>query len=165
MPNSFKELKIADLRAVADGFGVDATGGKEEILASLSEDGVTWEDYLAQAAPVQEENNVVKSADVTSGGPSAEELLLAKVAELEAKLAEAEKPVVVDAPVAQAPKLDPNTPWLVKMVRENPLFEIEGHRFTQEHPYALMDAAKADKVLREEGFRQALPSEVEEFYS
>jgi len=44
---SFTELKIADLRKVADTFGVDASGEKSKasIIALLEEEGITYQMY------------------------------------------------------------------------------------------------------------------------
>lgn len=156
---SFKDLTLAELRTVADAFAVDSEGNEEAIIAALVDDGISWADYQKMfhpeetpAAPV---DNVVKSTDVK---PSYEELQ-AKLAALEAR---------VDTGIITAdenPTLPGNQQWLVKMVRDNPIFEIAGTRFTQEHPYALLDASEAEVVLREEGFRQAHPSEIEEYYN
>lgn len=55
-------------------------------------------------------------------------------------------------------------PWLIKMTRENPLYEVGRYRFTETHPYVLVEANDVDKVIAEGGFRQATPSELTEYY-
>jgi hypothetical protein len=44
---SFTDLKISDLRKVADTFGVDTEGSKtkQEIIASLEEEGISYQMY------------------------------------------------------------------------------------------------------------------------
>lgn len=44
---SFDTLKVAELKQVADDFGVDIDGlkGKASIIAALAEEGVTWSVY------------------------------------------------------------------------------------------------------------------------
>lgn len=55
---------------------------------------------------------------------------------------------------------------LVRMTRANYSYEIMGQRFTKEHPYVAMDKDTAQAIFdKEEGFRLATPTEVQEFYS
>ena len=46
---SFTELKVTDLRKIADSFGVDTSGvkTKQEIIALLEEEGVNYQTYQA----------------------------------------------------------------------------------------------------------------------
>ena len=129
---SFENLKIAELREVADAFGVDRSEAKTKklLLAALAEDGVTSEDY--------------------------------------AKFVDADKVEVEDAEV-EAPKKKVVTgpEILVKMNRENPTYEILGHRFTREHPYIAMSQEEAQEVFDHDprGFVIATPAEVQNYYS
>ena len=54
---SFLDLKISDLRKVADSFGVDASGAKskQEISALLEEEGITYQMYSKFAGAEKEE--------------------------------------------------------------------------------------------------------------
>jgi len=54
---SFLDLKISDLRKVADSFGVDASGAKskQEIAALLEEEGITYQMYSKFAGAEKEE--------------------------------------------------------------------------------------------------------------
>ena len=44
---SFTELKIGELRKVADSFAIETQGlkSKQEIIAALEEEGITWQMY------------------------------------------------------------------------------------------------------------------------
>lgn len=54
---------------------------------------------------------------------------------------------------------------LIKMVRENPRYDVGALSFTQEHPFAVVEEDLAEYLLtKEEGFRQASPAEAREFY-
>jgi len=155
---SFQKLDKEELiRTAENDFAValseDEKKSKKLVLAAMAESGVTFEKYLEcnpeqreKFAPVEEApetpQNVVTSADVTEGTDEVE--IVTK---------------------EERPKLAAEQKWLVKMDRKNPLFEIAGHRFTSEHPYVLMSAEDAEVVLREEGFRQAYPSEIQDYYS
>lgn len=158
---SFKDLDVEELRRSAvEDFAVDVEpdANKKEILAAILETGITWADYVKQHPEVaqteepnreqeQSRGNVVTSSDVTGSTdePVAAEPVAVRVAE----------PVIKET----ADK------YLIKMVRDNVLYETRGYRFTQEHPYALVNANDAQYILaKEDGFRQAFPDELEEFY-
>lgn len=158
---SFKELKTAELRAAAKAFAVD----EDEVIdksnaailqAALVEAGVTWEMYQEMFFP-----NVEPTPEpvVTNPAPG---VLVSDSLESRPLVVEPEEVVIITK--EEHPKLPTTQQYLVKMVRENPYFEISGFKFTKDHPYNLMSAEQAEVVLREEGFRQALPSEVQEFY-
>lgn len=54
---------------------------------------------------------------------------------------------------------------LLKMTRANGTFQVRGVTFTRANPYAIVPVDDAEYILdRYEGFRQATPSEVKEFY-
>jgi hypothetical protein len=74
------------------------------------------------------------------------------------------QPVVhVAQPVVQA--VTQTDKYLLKMTRENLVYQTRGYEFTQDHPYALVNATDAQWILEnEEGFRQAFPAELTEFY-
>lgn len=153
---SFKDLKIEELRRSAvEDFAVEIgeKDGKDIIIAALVESGVSWSDYVAQhpeVAPIEETPvAVVTSKTVTSTetiAPVPTEEIVVRV-----------KEEVVSAPTDK---------FLIKMVRENLMYETRGHRFTKQHPYALVSPADAQYILsKEDGFRQAFPDELQEFYS
>ena len=55
---------------------------------------------------------------------------------------------------------------LVKMDRQNGLYETGGFTFTREHPYVAMAPWQAQAIFDTEiGFRPATPKEIQEYYS
>lgn len=53
---SFETLKLSELKQAAEDFGVDASDlkGKSDIIAALTEDGVTWEVYSKAIKDVED---------------------------------------------------------------------------------------------------------------
>ena len=74
---------------------------------------------------------------------------------------------IVQSPVVPAAKTEDNVPkLLIKMVRANPLYQIGKYRWTQKHPYVAVEEKEAERILMtEDGFRQATPSELQEYYA
>lgn len=155
-PKGFEDLKPTELyRSAVEDFAVpieEADKNKKKVLlAALVESGVTWADYVAQHPEVAPEPAVVTTADM---GARTDALSVEPVVEEEVVIRTAEKP---KPQVAEK--------FLVKMVRDNPVFEVRGVRFTSQHPYALVAEPMANHLLeKEEGFRMATPSELREFY-
>lgn len=131
---SFDTLKISELKKVAEDFGVDIEElkSKNDIVAALAEEGVTWAVYQKTIKDVED-----KAEDVS------EEIL---------------------------PKFDPKKEVaqddvLVRMTRANFRYDILGHTFTREHPFVAMSKDQAQAIFdKEEGFRLANPTEVQEYY-
>lgn len=155
LPTKFKDLGVKELRrsAIADfAVEIDEKATAEEVIAALAESGVEWEDYVAQhpeVRPVEEAapvvNNIITSADVA---PAREETLVAK------------EDVVVQKPLEVGQQ-----PFLIKMERDNPMFQTRGYTFTTDHPYQLVKPEDAEYILsKEDGFRQAYPSELADYY-
>lgn len=70
-----------------------------------------------------------------------------------------------ESPVEPVKVVDPATAVLIRMDRRNPTYEIRGHAFTQQHPFALVGEDDANWILEnEKGFRIASPKEAKEFY-
>lgn len=70
-----------------------------------------------------------------------------------------------DVVVPPVKTIDPSTAVLIRMDRRNPTYEIRGHVFTQQHPFALVGEEDANWILEnEKGFRIASPKEAKEFY-
>lgn len=149
-PTKFEDLGVAELRRSAvEDFAVEVSpdDNKKSVLAALAEAGVNWTDYVQQHPEVKPDEPVVKPADSF----------------IESEPAVATAPV---APVTAAPVVaDGTQPWLIKMVRDNVRFDVRGYTFTQQHPYALVKPEDVPFILeREDGFRQAYPTELQEFY-
>lgn len=152
LPTGFGDLDRDELyrTAVADfAVDVDKEANADVIRAALLESGVEWAQYVEMHPEVAPEPPVKETK-------AAKKAAAAKVV--------APKPAKEEVVVQQP--LPASQPWLIKMVRENLLYETRGHRFTQEHPYALVDAEDAQFILdKEDGFRQAYPEELQEYYS
>ncbi len=85
--------------------------------------------------------------------------------EMYSKFLGAEK-AEVDVPAPKASKKAGDNAVLVRMDRENPAYEINGYKFTREHPYIAMSQEDADFIFDTQiGFRMATPREVQEYYN
>lgn len=152
-PKKFEDYKVGELREIAeDEFAVESEGlNKQEVLAALTESGVTWAMHVANHPELQEE-------------PEEEEKPKADGVVTTSQMKKQEEQPV-EIVVKEEVPLSSKQEWLIKMVRANPLYEIRGHRFTRDNPFALVSPEDAEYILtREKGFRQATPSELQEFY-
>lgn len=85
--------------------------------------------------------------------------------EMYSKFLGAEK-AEVDVPAPKVNKKAGDNAVLVRMDRENPAYEINGYKFTREHPYIAMSQEDADFIFDTQiGFRMATPREVQEYYN
>lgn len=85
--------------------------------------------------------------------------------EMYSKFLGAEK-AEVDVPAPKVNKKAGDNAVLVRMDRENPAYEINGYKFTREHPYVAMSQEDADFIFDTQiGFRMATPREVQEYYN
>lgn len=135
---SFATLKKDQLKAVAEGFGLDvdekATG--PQLKAAIAEaDYIDWDGSVA----------ILKEAGLWGD----EDEKASAVAKAEVKAAYEARP----------------KDTLLKMLRANKSYQILGYTFTESHPYGLVTAEDAEKITdRDEGFRYATPKEAIEFY-
>lgn len=59
-----------------------------------------------------------------------------------------------------------NQTILLKMARQNGSFEVYGYKFTKSHPYQVMSAEDAQKIMDTyDGFVIASPDEAKSFYA
>lgn len=172
-PESFDDLDAKELyRSAIEDFAVEvdeADKGKKKVLqAALLEANITWEDYLDQHPefkPTEPEKavSVVSQVDPVPTERTPDRNRGAVVTAKDMTDAPVREEVVIitqqELPVNRVEK------HLIKMTRPNLLFQIEGHTFTKDNPYQLVDPATANKILREDGFVLARPDEVQEFYS
>lgn len=154
IPEKFEDFRVAELRAIADEeFAVEVgeKASKAEVLAALVESGVTFDMYLGLHPELVQDAPEPEPA--TSGVITA------------AQMQEPAAPVETKIVVKEETPLHTKEEWLIKMDRANPLYEVRGHRFTQENPFALVTPEDAEFLLtKETGFRQATPSELQQYY-
>ena len=147
-PKAFKDLKVAELRRSAiEDFAVEVgeKDSAESVIAALFEAGVEWKDYVEQHPEVAPDEPAPVVKETTR-----EEVIPLNPSEVRVQEG-------VDTAGPQ--------PFLIKMERENPLYQTRGYTFTKENPYCLVRPEDVEYILsKEDGFRQALPSELQEFY-
>lgn len=65
----------------------------------------------------------------------------------------------------ESPTFRQGGPVLLKMDRQNRSIEVLGYRFSQEHPYQVVDEGTAQQIIDVyPGFRIASPQEAKDFY-
>lgn len=148
-PEGFADLEIGELRRTAvEDFAVDikADANKKTVLAALVEDGVEWEQYATLKG-------------LNSPEPEPDPEAAPEVETADAGIYEPEVEIITAEALPKTQK------YLVKMERANVRYDTRGYRFTQEHPYSLVDPKDIDYILEtEKGFRMATPRELEEYY-
>lgn len=160
---SFVKLKADELRLLAaEGFAVDVPEGatKPQILAALSENGITWDQALQSPFLPESYRPVVEETVVPTAPP---EVVTTSALKGETTVQPA---VIIEntPPVVTASTTVPDT-VLIKMSRENPRYDIRGYKFTKDHPFALVRSDDAEYIVSEvEGFGYATPREAKEFY-
>jgi len=72
---SFETLKVAELRKIADDFAVDTDGlkNKNDIIAALAEEGVTWSVYNKTINKIEEETEDMLEEILPKFDPKAEQ--------------------------------------------------------------------------------------------
>lgn len=163
LPTKFKDLGVKELRRTAvEDFAVpvESNDNADTVIAALTEAGVDWDQYVEMHPEVKPE-------------PAAVEQTVVQTVERQPEpnrgnviTSESMKPVTAE-PVVQEPVVaSGNQPWLIKMTRENVRYDTRGYTFTQDHPYALVQPEDVEYLLeKEDGFRQAYPSELSDFYA
>lgn len=135
---SFESLKIKELRDIADSFGVDLDNAKSKnsIIEILEEEGVTYDLYEKFSQVDKDDPSDMIEADYVAG----------------------------DA--LKALDGDSQNTVLVKMERQNGLYQTAGFTFTRDHPFVAMTEYQAQFIFdTESGFRMATPKEIQEYYS
>jgi hypothetical protein len=130
---SFETLKVSELKKIAEDFGVDVESlkNKKDIIAALSEEGVSWNVYEKTIKDIEDNTEEI-------------EIL----------------------PKFDPKKEQPKDSVLVRMTRANFRYDIMGHTFTKDHPFAVMSEEDAQEIFdKENGFRMATPKEAQEFYN
>ena len=72
---SFETLKVAELRKIAEDFAVDTEGlkNKNDIIAALAEEGVTWSVYNKTINKIEEETEDMLEEILPKFDPKAEQ--------------------------------------------------------------------------------------------
>lgn len=163
-PTKFADLTAKELyRSATEDFAVPVEetdkNKKKVLLAALVEAGVEWGDYVEQHPDVAPEEKPKYEPTLANTVQGAEPV------DPQEKWADPRQNVRKESIRVNRGLDSTGEPYLIKMERDNLVFETRGYRFTRENPYALVDPKDAEYILRvEDGFRQAFPSELEEFY-
>lgn len=170
-PKKFEDLGKDELvRTAIEDFAVDLQEeekkSKKTVIAALVENSIFWDDYVAchpEVAPEDPAPTTIKS-NAPTHGVVGEDTVTYDLAGATVEPVE-EEPVHIHVATPVVQSIAPSDQYLLKMVRDNPLFQTRGYTFTEEHPYALVSAEDAQYILEhEDGFRQAFPAELAEFY-
>ena len=132
---SFETLKVSELKAVAEDFGVETDGlkNKADIVAALAEEGITWNLYQDTIKKIEEESVPL------------EQEVLPKF--------DASKEIAEDQVLVRMTRANFRYDIIGKtFTREHPFVAM-----TKEEAQKIFD--------KEEGFRLATPAEVREFYN
>jgi len=133
---SFELMKLDELKTVADGFGVELGNAKTK-KAILS---------------ALEEEGVTYDLY--------EKFFAAEKDEPEEYVDD------IHVRVQQQQAQDSDDVILVKMDRQNGMYQTGGFTFTRDHPYVAMAPWQAQAIFdNETGFRPATPKEIQEYYS
>lgn len=139
---SFNSLKKDELAKVAEFFVVD-------VEAADPEKGPSKKELLAALA----------AGDDPVTWDQYKEVYLEANPEVEEK----QTPLAPSVPVANPAPQEDSVP--IRYIGNNGTLEVVGYTFTQAHPFASVPAPVAEYlVLKVEGFRMALPSEVADYY-
>jgi hypothetical protein len=155
-PKSFADLNKSELLKAAEYFGADTEGNAIALRASLEDWGVTWNQYV-KAFKLEGHEDIPEQPEIHPLEVDEADLIdddEQEVEELTVKTAE------------PTPKLKASDNYLIKFVGENPYFEFEKYKYTQDKPFAIMPADAAQRALEQEPkkFRQAFPKELQEYY-
>jgi len=160
---SFEDFNKDELEKIADEFSLDVENpdDEDELRAAVEEVGATevalsfpqWADRLVEEDD-EEEDALVTSDNTPKKGAAKKTAKKAPAKKTAAKKATAPRTVV------------PEDKTLLKMTRNNPIYEVRGYRFTRQMPYVFVDNDDVDFLIEVEGgFTVAKPSEVEKFFS
>lgn len=72
---SFETLKVSELKKIAEDFAVDVEGlkSKTEVIAALSEEGVTWQVYKQTLKNIEEDTEDVSEEKLPKFDPNKEQ--------------------------------------------------------------------------------------------
>ena len=161
MATNFNELSRQQMVEAAERFGITVDGrwSDKSLAGALLNAGVTMDQI----------NSAEEVLSVTEGKPSLSDTEAADDLVEAMRLADDGAPAVAEStPVPQeapAPEAKSSPRVVLKMERNNKSYSIMGHKFTEDHPFIVMDEEEAlwiaDTV---DGFRIAHPTEAAKFY-
>lgn len=141
---ALSDINKDELQDFAQAVGVDDEGKKDELVQRLEDEGYTKEDVES----FQEGTFNAEGADDDEQDP---------VEKANEKVEEA-------LGVREAEEEDDEEKILIKLVGPYSSITTNGIRLTQEHPFAPVKRSVAEDLLKSQSFRQAHPSEADEFY-
>jgi hypothetical protein len=171
---SYLDLSEAELREIADMYAIDVEddASEQEVrnkVSSLSTAEVLLDfPQLADrlSLPEDEDDEEADAEDEDAG-------LITSDATPKKTAKKAATKKTVAKKVAAKPSTKPSAQpvvgedkTLLKMIRNNPVYETRGYRFTRNMPYVFVKNEDVDFLIEVEGgFAVAKPSEVESFFN
>jgi hypothetical protein len=161
-----------ELEKIADEFVLDVDDDEDSLrsaVGKLSQEEIAlsfpqYKDRLELASDESEEDEDDEdSALVTSDNTPKK-----GTAKKTAKKASAKKAAAktTESAPQKSKTVVPDDRTLLKMTRNNPVYEVRGYRFTRSMPYVFVKNEDVDFLIEVEGgFSVAKPSEVESFFS
>jgi hypothetical protein len=163
---SFEDFNKDELAKIADEFVLDVEDADDEdelraAVEKLSPEEVAlsfpeFADRLETESDDDEDGEstgLVTSENTPKKGVPAKKAVAKKAATKKAAAKPPAKTVV------------PEEKTLLKMIRNNPVYEVRGYRFTRALPYAYVNDDDVDFLIEVEGgFTVAKPSEVKSFF-
>lgn len=171
---SYADLTEAELRGIADMYAIDLEDDatEQDVLNRVS--SLSTAEVLLDFPQLEERLNLPEDDEdeddapglITSDATPSEETGAKKGV---AKKVAAKKPTAAAKKAASAKPaaktVVPEEKTLLKMTRNNPVYEVRGYRFTRNMPYAYVNNNDVDFLIEvEDGFVVAKPSEVEKFF-
>lgn len=158
---SLEDLNATELKKIVEEFVIDAEddASEDELREAVQSSNVTDKEIVLSfpdlAEKLDEENDEEDSEVIASDSTPAKGRPAKKTA---AKKAVAKK--------ATAKTVVPDDRTLIKMTRNNPVYEVAGYRFERTHPFVLVKDEDVDFLIEVEGgFTVAKKSEVEAYYN
>lgn len=147
---ALSDINKDELQAFAEEVKVDSEGKKDELVERLESEGYTEEDVKSF------QEGTFQAADDAEGGDDDEQ---DPVEAANQKVEEA-----TGLRQADDEEEDDEEKLLIRLSGPFSSITTNGIRFTQEHPFVPVKRSVADELLKSESFRQAHPSEADEFY-
>lgn len=167
---SYADLTKEQLLEIADMYAVDVDENTDEQVIRNKVSTLNVAEILldfpqfADALAEPDEDDEDEDEDDDAGLITSE----ATPAKGRAKKAPAKKTAAAKKAASAKPAAKtvvPEEKTLLKMTRNNPVYEVRGYRFTRNMPYVYVNNADVDFLIEVEGgFAVAKPSEVEKFF-